>query len=155
MGSDGFVGREAFLRDLEPFFSGGLAHEIYFHKKVSIMNMANGLYIASMYLEDDSGAQIGIMIPKPVAYAAVENWISLLEWFNSLSESAKNESVMLFNPRSLEFAKQIKADTDLKGPSEDVDLEWEQSLKTGQGLKGESPSHGFLGKLKRLFQGGD
>ncbi len=153
MGSNGFVGRKAFLRDLEPFFSGGFAREIHFHKKGSIMNLANSFYVASMYLKDDLGYPIGIIVPKIVAEVGVEDWIALLQWFNALSDSEKSQCVMLFTPKTLEVARQIKARTDVEGPSEDVDLEWEQRLKTEQSLKQESPSHGFLSKLWKALRG--
>ncbi len=153
MGKSGFVGREAFLRDLEPFFGGGFAHEIYFHKKGSIMNLANSLYIASMYLKDNLGYSIGIIVPKEVAKVGTEDWMALLQWFNALSDSDKEHCVMLFAPKTLEAARQIKARTDVEGPTENVDLEWEQRLKTEQSLKQESPSHGFLSKLWKALRG--
>ncbi len=153
MGNSGFAGRETFLRDLEPFFSGGFAREIYFHEKGSIMNLANSFYIASMYLKTDDGNPIGIVVPKKVAKVGTEDWTALLQWFNALSNSDKKQCVVLLNSNLLEVAKQIKARTDVEGPTENVDLEWEQRLKTGQSLKQESSSHGFLSKLWRTLRG--
>ncbi len=154
MEREDFTPREEFLRGVEPFFSNGLAYEIYFHEKGSIMNLVNCLYVASIYSDDDDGDQVGIMIPKSIAKKAVTNWPEFLIWFDSLSDHDKRKTIMIFNPETLEVAKEIKARTDIEGPTKDVDLKWEQRLKTGQGLNGERPSHGFLGRLKRLFQGG-
>ncbi len=142
--------RETFLRDLEPFFSGGLAHEVYFHEGSSIMNFANGFYVGSMYFKDESGNQVGIIIPKTVAYASIEDWLYFLKWFNALSLDEKVQCVMLFNSKTLEVAKKIKASTDIEGPATDVDLEWEERLKRG---KLSRPPCGFLQKIQRFFRG--
>ena len=126
--------RRQFLCDSAVYFENGLIHEIYHTKNYSICNFANDSHVLMMYpfsyrtrMYDRKHGTLGLFLTTKFIKGLIRDpgLIRIIDTHHQ--EEAKN-SIFRLSQESLPIAKKIKAERDLNGPSDAIDLEMEKVL---------------------------
>lgn len=121
--------REKFLIKNGKFFETGVINEIYGNENVSIINVANSLYVASQYAHDKDFVYSACIVDVEQIKKIIDDNKILPIWINNMTNDELKKIIVEFNENSYNVMKNIKLKTDINGPSQFVDLEFEQSLK--------------------------
>lgn len=121
--------RTKFLNQNQKFFENGLINEIYGNENISVLNIGNSLYVASQYAHDKNFVYSACIVDVEQIKKIIENNDILSIWIHNMSNEELKKIVVEFNDRSYDIMKNIKAKTDIEGPSQFIDLEFEESLK--------------------------
>lgn len=120
--------KQQFYQDALPFFESGILKNIYENDELTICNLANKGYCAFNYIKTKDG-QAGIII-NPVN---VKEIVSDPSFYNRLiaeldRRDMLDERIFALNKKTFEIMTNMKKQTDIAGPSPDIDLQMEEEL---------------------------
>ena len=123
--------RENFIKLTSKFFEAGLLKEIYNIGNVSICNMANTSYVLFSYDMYDENIQnySGIMFNGKKIKEVVNNPELVLIGFMNGDLNKKRNLLVPLTEKSFSIMQDFKNKTDITGPTQDIDLEFEENLK--------------------------
>jgi hypothetical protein len=123
--------RENFIKLTSKFFEAGLLKEIYNVGNVSICNMADTSYVLFSYdmYDENTKNYSGIMFNGKKIREVVNNPELVLIGFMNGDLNKKRNLLVPLTERSFSIMKGLKSKTDITGPTQDIDLEFEDSLK--------------------------
>lgn len=134
--------REAFCRELKPFTDAGLVKEVYYNQYYSICNLANAAYGLMFYGESPIG--VVLLNATQVDYVAL-SMNNTLEVCRKHTRSDK--ACVTLSEEFAERLKVLKADTDVRGPSANIDAQTEEywSQRRGERIREYEPPAADLG----------
>lgn len=122
--------RDDFLRELSEFFDSGAIREIYANDNISLLNVANTLYVGTNYYKDKSdNTYMGLILEVDQMRKAVENNNYIFQVMASAPKKVLKQVLVEFSDKTLEIMKRYKDKTDKEGPSEHIDFDFEAELE--------------------------
>lgn len=121
--------REKFYILCEKFFKNDLVKEVYSTEDYSLCNISNKMYALIVDIDNEYGAA-GLFIDSENARRVVEYDDYFYKLIKHIKENNQfQDRLICLNDSSFETILNHKKETDLTGPSEFVDLEFEAELK--------------------------
>ena len=117
-----------YYSDLNKFFENRLAYEIYKSDKMSIVNLCDYFYVVSTYLTVGN-ISFGFAMSLEAIKTIISDEQEIDRIILSLEMEQAEKMIVLYSDETFEKAKEIKKQTQLNGPTKDVDLVFEESLR--------------------------
>lgn len=119
--------KEKFYEKTKLYFEEGLFKEIYSSDEISICNVCNTEYLVFIYDLFNDGLEIGICIKQDIIPKIIEDNYLINKIY--LSSSAEEKSKCTIDiKQNYQLMKNLKQQTDVLGPSKNINLALEQEL---------------------------
>lgn len=122
---------DTFYWDMRDVFSEKLMTEIFKSKHLSICNVADSFYAVFPHAKTSDG-QCAVVINADTARCIVDDPSSFGRMYSELSDEQKEQITFVVGKATKPLLQQWKANTNLNGPSSDIDIEFEQQLGVRQ-----------------------
>jgi len=112
------------------FFRDGLLKSVYSDENVNVCNLANTTYVLFSYDMMCKGKEnfVGILFNGKYLQQVIENPVIILNNFINSNDKDRLEVMVPLNNSSYQIMKQMKVNTDIHGPSKEINLQLEQEL---------------------------
>ncbi len=121
--------RENFFKQVAAFFDSGVIREIYGNERISLINVANSLYVGTNYYRGKgNGNYLGLILGVDQLRNTITNNNYISEFISHASKKTLKQVIIEFNDSTLATMKSIKERTDNEGPTEYIDFEFEKEI---------------------------
>lgn len=119
--------KQKFDNELRKYEDAGYITKIYSSDKLCVCNIANSVYAVFNYTETNLG-QWGFMVVPENVRAIVEDNDLFSELVSKTNKNILNKMSIFLNDIVFLNMKKLKEQTDLNGPSKDIDFEMEEEI---------------------------
>lgn len=142
--------KEKYYETVNALAEEGLVKEIYVDENISILNVANKVYMVNVIeskkkrRNKDSEYVTGYMADSEMI-DYVSNGFQY--YYKMLKAQAGKVQMMKLSPEMIGKIRKFKAETSKKGPSKNISFEIEEKLMEKMNNKGSEEKKGFLEKV--------
>ena len=128
---------DTFKYDMKELYDEKLVTELFNSKKITLCNVADSFYAVFPHIKV-SGLQCGVIVSPEIMKMVYNDPKSFSKFYNQLSHEEKEKYAFALTEDTKEVFRKMKKETELNGPVEDIDVEFEQQLGVRELSKGRS-----------------
>ena len=145
--------KEKYYEVINALTEEGLVNEVYFDANLSILNIANKVYMVNV-IEEKKRKKGEQYVTGYMADHEMIDYVSngFQYYYKMLKAHAGKAPVIKLDPEMIEKIRKFKAETLKKGPSKNINFEIEEKLKEKMNNKESVENKGFLAKVIGIFK---
>ncbi len=122
--------REVFLNNIKQFIENGLVTEVFHNDIISIFNCANTIYVVTAYdISESYNKYYGLILDKDLMDYLSESNDNYASFLRGISKDLFIKQYLLFSDHTFKRFKEMKENTDVNGPSQYIDFNYEERWK--------------------------
>ena len=122
--------KDFFYTHVKELLEENLIKEIYAGKSLSIMNVANSCYVVFVIRHAlDLECIFGFIMDPESILKITKSEAAFHRWVKASSKETLKKFMLIVNETNINVMRELKAKTDVSGPTKDIDLQMESMLK--------------------------
>lgn len=121
------MSKEIFKKKINEFLEAGVLKEIFSTTDFSVFNISNYCYGVFDYNEYSVG-QCGIIVNPETMREIINDPDFFPRFVQAMGTEWIKKNTIILNENNLEVMKRMKKETDMNGPTSDIDVELENKL---------------------------